>query len=256
MVISPNKWELDVQGYLNTCNITAATPRKQIRDFAAGVNDLGLWSSMVCWPLRSSQNASTGTTAFSLGGLGAFNGTLVNGPTWGADYLSFVPANASMTASLPTDFSTISGFVVVNTINSNTVNGILGFGAAPFSATNSTDLATTGSNNRHLIFGAGSTTQFLSPRLSAGAHIMAVTMVPAGNVVAYEDGATLSTTSLGTGAPTLANFTLGRRFYDGGHTANVQEAFAAVFSAALTSGQYASLRSLYKSTLGTGLGLP
>jgi hypothetical protein len=51
MTITPNKWELDVQGYLNTCNITDATPRKQIRDFSAGVNDLGLWNSMVCWPL-------------------------------------------------------------------------------------------------------------------------------------------------------------------------------------------------------------
>ena len=82
MTISPNKWELDVQGYLNTCNITSATPRKQIRDFSAGVNDLGLWNSMVCWPLRSSQNAGAGTTAYSLGGLGTFNGTLVGGPSW------------------------------------------------------------------------------------------------------------------------------------------------------------------------------
>ena len=56
MTITPNKWELDVQGYLNTCNITDPLPRKQIRDFSAGVNDLGLWNSMVCWPLRSSQN--------------------------------------------------------------------------------------------------------------------------------------------------------------------------------------------------------
>ena len=82
MTITPNKWELDVQGYLNTCNITSATPRKQIRDFSAGVNDLGLWNSMVCWPLRSSQNYGSGTTAFSLGGLGTYNGTLVDGPSW------------------------------------------------------------------------------------------------------------------------------------------------------------------------------
>ena len=82
MTITPNKWELDVQGYLNVCNITSATPRKQIRDFSAGVNDLGLWNSMVCWPLRSSQNYGSGTTAYSLGGLGTYNGTLVNGPTF------------------------------------------------------------------------------------------------------------------------------------------------------------------------------
>jgi hypothetical protein len=74
MTITPNKWELDVQGYLNVCNITAATPRKQIRDFSAGVNDLGLWNSMVCWPLRSSQNYGSGDTVFSLGGLGLLMG--------------------------------------------------------------------------------------------------------------------------------------------------------------------------------------
>jgi hypothetical protein len=85
MTISPNKWELDVQGYLNVCNISDSTARQQIRDFAKGVNDLGLWNSMVCWPLRSSQNYGSGTTAYSLGGLGAYNGVLTNGPVWAVD---------------------------------------------------------------------------------------------------------------------------------------------------------------------------
>jgi hypothetical protein len=95
MTISPNKWELDVQGYLNTCNISDSTPRQQIRDFAKGVNDLGLWNSMVCWPLRSTQNAGTGTVAYSLGGLGTFDGTLVNGPAWGASGIEFVGASGT-----------------------------------------------------------------------------------------------------------------------------------------------------------------
>jgi len=94
MTISPNKWELDVQGYLNTCNITTATPRQQIRDFSKGVNDLGLWNSMVCWPLRSSQNYGSGDTVFSLGGLGTFNGTRVNGPTWEADGVNFTDSSS------------------------------------------------------------------------------------------------------------------------------------------------------------------
>ena len=78
-----------MQGYCNVCNISAATPRQQIRDFAKGVNDLGLWNSMVCWPLRSSQNYGSGTTAFSLGGLGTYNGTLINGPVWTSDGITF-----------------------------------------------------------------------------------------------------------------------------------------------------------------------
>lgn len=89
MTISPNKWELDVQSYLNTCNITAAAPRKDIRDFSAGVNDLGLWNSMVCWPLRSSQNYAGSTDVFSLGGLGSFKGTMVGGPTYETDGMDF-----------------------------------------------------------------------------------------------------------------------------------------------------------------------
>ena len=89
MTISQQKWELDTQEYLNVCNITAALPRQQIYEFSRGVNNLGLWTSMVCWPLRSSQNAATGNTMFSLGGLGAFNGTMANTPTRGADGMVF-----------------------------------------------------------------------------------------------------------------------------------------------------------------------
>jgi hypothetical protein len=111
MTISPNKWELDVQGYLNVCNISAATPRQQIRDFAKGVNDLGLWNSMVCWPLRSSQNYGSGTTAFSLGGLGTYNGTLTNGPTWGSDGITFATTSSvGRDRNITVPWSTAGGF--------------------------------------------------------------------------------------------------------------------------------------------------
>lgn len=57
--------------------------KKAINDFTIGLSrlvDPNLW---VCWPLRSSQNIGSGTTVPSLGLLGDFPGTLVNGPTWG-----------------------------------------------------------------------------------------------------------------------------------------------------------------------------
>jgi hypothetical protein len=69
-----------------------ADSRRLISDFVKGIKSLGLWNSMVCWPLRASQNAGSGTTAFSLGGLGRFNGTLVNAPVWGANGIRFSPA--------------------------------------------------------------------------------------------------------------------------------------------------------------------
>jgi hypothetical protein len=142
---------------LNTCNITDATPRKQIRDFSAGVNDLGLWNSMVCWPLAVFAELWEWTTAFSLGGLGTFNGTLVNGPTWGATSGASMAIKNARRMSL---FATNSAF----------------------------------------------------------------------------------------GQPTQAD-----RF--AGFVAS-QHPFFAVFGAGLTSGNSSTLYTLYKSTLGTGLGLP
>jgi hypothetical protein len=56
---------------------------KQINKFVVGIKRMGLWSSMVCWPMRSIHNAGTGSTVYSLGGLGVYNGTMVNSPSWG-----------------------------------------------------------------------------------------------------------------------------------------------------------------------------
>jgi hypothetical protein len=55
---------------------------KQINKFVIGVKKLGLWNSMVCWPMRSIHNAGRGSTVYSLGGQGLHNGTMVNGPVW------------------------------------------------------------------------------------------------------------------------------------------------------------------------------
>jgi len=72
---------------------SGATDFDAINRFVIGMKTLGLYNSMVCWPLRSTQNAGTGSTAYSLGGLGTYNGTLVNGPTWGADGVTFASAS-------------------------------------------------------------------------------------------------------------------------------------------------------------------
>lgn len=58
---------------------------RQINKFVIGIKKLGLWNSMVCYPMRSIHNAGTGSTVYSLGGLGVYNGTMVNGPTWQSD---------------------------------------------------------------------------------------------------------------------------------------------------------------------------
>jgi hypothetical protein len=98
-------YDTDASAYFTTAGVTNTAGRQQISRFVTGVKDLGLWSNMVCWPLRSSQNAGTGTTAYSLGGLGTFNGTLVSGPTWGVDGIIFDGSNDVITTSLTTQFT-------------------------------------------------------------------------------------------------------------------------------------------------------
>jgi hypothetical protein len=95
-------FDADARAFINT---SGATDRAAINHFVKGVKRLGLYSSMVCWPLRSSQNAGTGTTAYSLGGLGTYNGTLVNGPTWGADGVTF---SAASSQQISTNLSFVS----------------------------------------------------------------------------------------------------------------------------------------------------
>ena len=67
---------------------STASSRQLINSFVKGVKAFGLWSSMVCWPLRSSQNTSTTYTAKSLGGLGTYDGTLTNYSSPSAAWLS------------------------------------------------------------------------------------------------------------------------------------------------------------------------
>ena len=66
---------------------------RQLNQFVISIKKMNLWASMIFWPLRANQNAGIGLTAYSLGGLGTYNGTLVNGPTWQANGVNFIRAN-------------------------------------------------------------------------------------------------------------------------------------------------------------------
>jgi hypothetical protein len=88
--------DVDVKNYITTCGITNKQSKKDIYNFVTGIKSLGLWNNFICWPLRSSQNIGTGTTAYALGGMplytNTFNLTFVTGggsyPTWGANGVS------------------------------------------------------------------------------------------------------------------------------------------------------------------------
>ena len=68
---------------------------KEINKFVVGIKRLGIWDKMVCWPMRSIHNAGTGSTVYSLGGLGVYNGVMTNSPTWGLQGITFAPNNTT-----------------------------------------------------------------------------------------------------------------------------------------------------------------
>ena len=264
MTITPNKWELDVQGYLNVCNITSATPRKQIRDFSAGVNDLGLWNSMVCWPLRSSQNYGSGTTAYSLGGLGTFNGTLVNGPTLGADGVLFAYSTAAKItttlAQASSDDINIFAAVECNPFITNPhcicgTRGGAGGSAAGF--TSAQDWY--GNGGGTIIWDAtgGAPIDIYTTRITSGAYNVYTSRVQCSSAtktagVKFNTG-TEATKSAVVTYNAGSTFAIGNQNPTSADSLGGKMPFISYFK---TPSLSSSVYTLYKSTLGTGLGLP
>lgn len=232
-------FDADARAYINT---SGATDRAAINHFVKGVKRLGLWSSMVCWPLRSTQNAGTGSTAYSLGGLGTYNGTLVNGPTWGSGGVNFNIVNAyiGVTGTF-TQPLTVMGAVNFKT---TTNGGSLIDGSSRITLFNGGEVA-------QVTMFAGSTLPSGANTYSPGNHFIAGYANGSSSVV-YLNGAG---TAGNAGSNTLGNTDI----YIGNNNPlnfgdqNLDIAFCAIFSGQAYND---SVRALYKSTLGQGLGLP
>ena len=221
---------------------SGATDIENINAFVVGIKGLGLWDSVVCWPLRSTQNAGTGSTAYSLGGLGTYNGTLVNGPTWGGGGVNFNVVNAYIS--------------VTGTIN----QPMTVMGAVNFKATMNGGSLIDGTN-RVTLFNGGEVAQatlFAGSTLASGAN----TFSTGKNFIAgYANGPSSTvhvngnTTTGNAGSNNLGGNTIfiGNNSVLSDGNRNIDIAFCAIFSGQAYSD---AVRSLYKSTLGQGLGLP
>lgn len=241
--------DANAQSFITT---SGATDVEGIDQFVKGVKNLGLWNSMVCWPLRSSQNVGTGTTAYSLGGLGTFNGTLVNGPTWGANGVGFRNADnthitINVSQALPATWMTAVNFesqVFRNIFNhDNGVSFVPSVGLAPESLGNTWYFQLVNS-------AAGVINATRSASLGVMRWASFSVQANPDTSLARVDGSTATSTLTGT-IPTLTRLFLGRR--SDGLYANMTLPFFG-----LVSGYHDTdaLRALYKSTLGTGLSLP
>jgi hypothetical protein len=244
-------FDTDARAFINA---SGATARAEINHFVKGVKKLNLYSSMVCWPLRSTQNAGTGSTAYSLGGLGTYNGTLVNGPTWGTDGVTGVSISSAITTSfaLTTGNSSRSIFGVWKNLSANQFNpvGTTGPGLQRFVLRSNSQ--TTASAD---LFNGTTYDNFGNTTVPNGINFSALSYNSATSGIIFKvNSNTVSTLTLAKNF-TSSNLILGG-YSSTGQGLGIFSMAAAFDVVALSENQIDNLRTLYKSTLGQGLSLP
>jgi hypothetical protein len=231
-----------------------ADSRRLISDFVKGIKSLGLWNQMVCWPLRSSQNASTTLTARSLGGLGTFNGTFAGSlpvSAWGSQGITntstgFITTNLSV-PSIPTH-----NMVVVNpssTANQCYCSDLSNANTRGTRAARQTLLVGNGTSFNIISYSNPTINTFRAIDYDVTASLATVSL----------NGSSIATGSLSALPPTAivsmglmaARDELGASQWFPGTMS-----FYMHFSTNLTTTNVPEVYSLYKQTLGLGLGLP
>jgi hypothetical protein len=262
----------DASRYFQRAGVTNSTAKTQLNNFVKGVKRLGLWNSMVCWPLRSSQNAGTGTTAYSLGGLGTYNATLINGPTWGENGITatgttgsylFVPSYPVVTSNhslfgiqTATIVGASGGFA--NVISTGGGSGQL-FGRLVLYGFTGASNYNTGAYFRPLTGGSGlagtseTSLNYSTPYWRAGSFRIDITSLShIINGTLIQDSA--PTNGTGTLPFTDSNAGINMMVTQIAGNNNISP-FMGVCTGYLTPAQHESIRILYKSTLGVGIGL-
>jgi hypothetical protein len=250
---------------LQYCATSGAIDRLAISAFVRGVKQLGLWNSMVCWPLRSTQNAGTGTTAYSLGGLGTFNGTLTNGPTWGADGVNFADNTTQIitTTLSPAISSDLCAFAAMQcNAGGITLNVVASFREdVTFERRATFASGWTGDTFRTIPFVASGTFQepslagFTDGSYHSALYKLQVTSSPKTASVAIDGGNDTTTQdSSATLAGPDAKFCMGNEGFSATRAVSGNLPFVSFFNVVAINN--VALHNLYRATLGTGLGLP
>jgi hypothetical protein len=256
-------FDADAAAYFDRAGVTDATAKAQINAFVKGVKDLGFYNNMVSWPLRSAQNAGTGTTAYSLGGAGIFNGTLTNGPAWGTDGISFT--NTSHEITLPDNASLYNlrtGFTVYNSNSSSSNQKLIEFqdnfsqqgGYCLFRF----DGGTGGEKGAKLVVTRNSVFSGNAPNtetVSLNSFRSSAFTANETSDNLFRDGSLVSGGArTGLSAINATGVRAARQLF--ANSSSMVGSFGFVSTSTLTNADITSLNTLYKTTLGTGLGLP
>jgi hypothetical protein len=254
---------------------TTQNSRQLINNFVKGIKSLGLWNSMVCWPLRASQNAGGGTTAFSLGGLGQFNGTLVNAPVWGANGITRTSSADSyidvtgLSVTATGQFSALAAVSLSAVVNASQLNILaLQYNTDTIGATGRLSLYTETAGARNLIVrGSNGVENVTRELVSTSAiitnnefHFFSGGVGPKPNLerTLARNGTSVGVSygSMPSAWTAIGNNSAIMRAQGNSAGYHATASLVAFCSEALTNGQQSSIYSLYRQTLGLGLNLP
>jgi hypothetical protein len=79
-------YDSDVAAFQKASGAAQVGPLLALVDY---LKSQSLWDYARFYPMKSAQNAGSGSTVYGLGGLTSNNMTLVNSPTWGSDGVTF-----------------------------------------------------------------------------------------------------------------------------------------------------------------------
>jgi hypothetical protein len=226
----------DAAAYFTTAGVTDATAKSQINAFVVGVKALNLYNNMVCWPLRSAQNAGTGLTAYSLGGAGTFNGTLNPQAIWTADGIDLTTTSPAVA-----EITTTAGATQPNTILS--IQKYSSSFDGPQVAYDGTLRQHHYKTNNSIWNGFAGLNVDIGTPINNSFCSVQLKFNSTNGRASINGGAELT---YNFGANNLTNFRMG-----GGQRGAIQ-AFVMIVNADTSANFY----NLYKTTLGTGLGLP
>ena len=255
----------DASAFFATAGVTDQAAKGQINAFVLGIKSLGLWSSIVCWPLRSSQNAGTGATAYSLGGLQTANATLVNDSTWTANGTPFTTTQyANATISDSGQDLTLLLVAAGSGASFGSFPQYFGVQSPSTFSGNQINLGSNGANTIISTFHRNSSGSFQTGNITSGLNASTSFTFISGsaktstvlNIKRLDAPTESSGTPPTSGTATLTRMQLNGRWSGSlGLGAEITCAFCAIIAPNI-NGSESSLYTLYKTTLGQGLGLP
>jgi hypothetical protein len=256
------QFDIDTKRYLNRVNTYRAlnnlpdiqkSDAVDIDNFIIGLKDLGMWTNTLCWLMRDIHNVGIGTTLLSLGGIGQYNGTLVNGPTWGVNGITYDGVDdvisTQFTLGAVRVFCGVVGNMPTTGGKGNFLGGSVAAGQTLYWVNPRSGF---GGEYRYGSSTAGNVA--VIDNTTTGVHMWSVTGGDGINTRGYRS-LTLLSTSSGVGVVPSPN-QLNTGFLLGRLTGGYQGTAAFCFITHATPSSPDSFYALYKQTIGKGLGLP